>query len=152
MRVLRLVGIAIGTGVLVAGAGMLGTGLAWAQATQPSAQATAAAASAQGAAVTRTVLVPQCQVVYETVQGVECVQVPVTRMQTCYRTEYRTEAVPVTRYVPEVINESRTITVCVPKEQTTKCPVTRVVCEQVTTVKRFHHAIPVTKQVQKVVH
>ena len=64
-------------------------------------------ATAQGG--TATVLVPQTQVVYETVQSVECVQVPVTHMQTLYRTEYRTEKVPVTRMVPETVNETRTV-------------------------------------------
>ena len=35
-------------------------------------------------------------------QAYECVQVPVTYNQTCYRHECRTETVPVTRMVPEM--------------------------------------------------
>src|SRR5580698_7748409 len=47
--------------------------------------------------------------VAQTVTAYECVQVPVTYSQICYRTEYRTENVPVTRMVREVVNETRTI-------------------------------------------
>ena len=83
---------------------------------QKSTPPTGAVASAQASAP--TVLVPQSQVVYETVQSFECVQVPVTHMQTLYRTECRTENVPVTRMISEVVNETRTVTVCVPKEET----------------------------------
>src|SRR4051812_17178424 len=127
MRLLSLIGTSVCSGVLVATLGMAGNILAREQAVQPVAQSAGGAATGQGAAGgSTTVLVPQSQVVYETVQSVECVQVPVTHMQTHYRTEYRTEAVPVTRMVPEVVNETRTVTVCVPRQQTINKPVTRV--------------------------
>jgi hypothetical protein len=149
MQGLRSIGIAYFRGFwwLVR---MASKSLAWEQAAQPASQSAGVVPSAQGGVADHR-LGPQCQVVYETVQPVECVQVPV---RTCGRTgtEYRTETVPVTRLVPETVNESRTVTVCVPKQQTIKQPVTRVVCEPVTTVKRYHRAIPVTKNVEKVVH
>ncbi len=118
--------------------------LAWSAGQAPSPQAAASPSQA--------VLVPQAQVVYETVNTVECVQVPVTQMQTQYRTEYRNEAVPVTRMISEVVNEPRTVTVCVPKQQTINKQVTRYVCEPVTETKRFHRPIPVTKTVQRTVY
>src|SRR5262249_35214064 len=139
------------SGFLVAGAGMVGNCLAWEEAAKAASQPTGVTPSTQGAGGTTTVLVPQCQVVYETVQSLECVRVPVTHMQTHYRTECRTESVPVTRMIPEVVNENRTIYVCVPKEETIKRPVTRIVCEPVTVTKRFQRPIPVTKNVEKVV-
>ncbi len=104
MRLQRTVQVLVVAGMVLAGAGLTGRGRAWGQATATAqGQAGGAAASAQGG--TGTVLVPQTQVVYETVQSTQCVQVPVTHMQTCYRTEYRTETVPVTRMVPETVNE-----------------------------------------------
>src|SRR4051794_14485205 len=97
MQLLRLIGTSLCSGVLMAGLAMAGSILAQEGAVQPASQSAGAAASSQGtAAPSMTVLVPQCQVVYETVQSVECVQVPVTQMQTRYRTEYHTESVPVT--------------------------------------------------------
>src|SRR3954467_13544742 len=116
MRVLRLVGITVTSGILAAGVGMASQSLAWEQDALPASQSAGVAASAQGAGST-TVLVPQSQLVYETVQSVECVQVPVTHMQTLYRQEVRTETVPVTRMIPEQVNETRTITTMVCKPQ-----------------------------------
>src|SRR5580704_6789461 len=79
---------------------------AWSAGQAPSPQGTGALPTGQGtASPSPTVLVPQTQVVYETVNTVECVQVPVTKLRTQYRTEYRTEAVPVTRTISEVVNE-----------------------------------------------
>ena len=63
-------------------------------------------------------------------------------MQTLYRTEYRTETVPVTRMVPETVNETRTVTVCVPKQQVVRQPVTRIVCEPVTMTRRCYQRRP----------
>src|SRR6516225_7777414 len=69
----------------------------------PASQAPPASPSGQGTASAQaTVLVPQCQTVYETVNTVECVQVPTTVMQTHYRTECKTEVVPITHFVSEV--------------------------------------------------
>ena len=58
---------------------------------------------------------------------------PVTQYQTQYRTEYRTENVPVTRMVPETVNETRTITRFIPQQETiNKQVITHYVCEPVT--------------------
>src|SRR4051812_14946235 len=43
------------------------------------------------------------EVVYETVYDLETIQVPVTTNETRYRTEYRTQTVPLTRTVTEQI-------------------------------------------------
>ena len=76
--------------------GLLGGTWALSAGQAPSPQAAGTSPSAQGAAsAAPAVLVPQAQVVYETVNSVQCVQVPVTQMQTQYRTEYRNENVPV---------------------------------------------------------
>ncbi len=117
---------------------------------QKSTPPTGAVATAQANAP--TVMVPQCQVVYETVQSYECVQVPVTHMQTLYRTECRTENVPVTRMIPEVVNETRTVTVCTPKEERINQRVTRIVCEPVQVVKKCYQPVPVTKNVERVIY
>jgi len=61
------------------------------------------AVSATAQVQSTTTLVPQNQVVYETVYDVETVQVPVTVNQTQYRTECRTQTVPVTRTVVEQV-------------------------------------------------
>src|SRR5262245_8852138 len=126
MREQRWVPIAVVAMLLVGGIGLSGRGLALGQPAQPSTQVPTSGVS--GSAQGGTVLVPQTQVVYETVQSVECVQVPVTHMQTCYRTEYQTETVPVTRMIPETVNETRTVTVCVPRQQIVRQPVYRTVC------------------------
>jgi len=90
--------------------------------------------------------------VAQTVTAYECVQVPVTVSQTCYRTEYRTENVPVTRMVSEVVNETRTITYCVPKQQTVDKQITRYVCEPKTVVEKCYRKIPVTKNVERTLY
>src|SRR5271155_5961805 len=96
---------------------------------------------------------PQSQVLYQTVNTVECVQVPVTQMQTQYRTEYRTKNVPVTRMVPETVNETRTITRFIPTQETiNKQVIANYVCEPVTTIKKCYRPIPVTKNVQKTLY
>ncbi len=75
----------------------------------PSAQR--AVLSANAGNRTTTVMVPQTQVIYETVYDVETVCVPVTTTQTQYRTEYRTLTVPITRtwveQVPVTVNQTR---------------------------------------------
>ena len=121
MRLQRSVQSMVVAGILLVGAGLSGRGLAWGQAAATRSRLGRGAASAQGGST--TVLVPQTQVVYQTVQSTECVQVPVTQMQTLYRTEYRTETVPVTRMVPETVNETRTYTVCVPQQKVVRQPV-----------------------------
>ena len=96
---------------------------------------------------------PQSQVMYQTVNTVQCVQVPVTQMQTQYRTEYRTENVPVTRTVPETVNETRTITRFIPQQETVnKQVITHYVCEPVTEVKKCYRPILVTKNVEKTLY
>src|SRR5262245_13920438 len=74
------------------------------------------------------------QAVCPPVTTLECVQVPVTYMQTQYRTECRTETVPVTRMVPEVVNETRTVTNYECKPEMVNRQVTRYVCEPKTMV------------------
>ena len=111
------------------------------------------AATAQ--AQTTTILVPQNQVVYETVYDVETVQVPVTVNQTQYRTECRTQTVPVTRtvveQVPVTVNQTQYRT----EYKTQTVPVTKTVVEQVpVTVNQTQYrteyktqTVPVTKTV-----
>ena len=82
MRVQRWVQTAVVAACLVGTAGFSARGLAWEQAAGPSTQAPSSQVSATAQGGSATVLVPQAQVVYETVQSVECVQVPVTHMQT----------------------------------------------------------------------
>ena len=60
---------------------------------------------AAGSAQAGTPVVPAAQTA--AAQAYEYVQVPVTYAQTLYRTECRTENVPVTRMVREVVNETR---------------------------------------------
>ena len=95
---------------------------ALAQAT-PSAQGTVTSASAQPQ--TTTVLVPQNQVTYETVYDVETVQVPVTTTQTQYRTECRTQTVPVTRTVTEQVPVTTNQTRYRTEHKSQTVPVTR---------------------------
>ena len=68
----------------------------------PSSQSGSVAGATQAVGGTTTVLVPQDQVVYETVCDVEYVQVPTTQIQTHYKTEYRSQTVPVTRVPVQV--------------------------------------------------
>ncbi len=152
MPVQRWVVSVVVAGMLLMGAGSSGRGLAWGQAGPPSSQSPGGGVRGLFAGGTASVLVPQTQVVYETVQSSECVQVPVTHMQTLYRTEYRTQTVPVTRMVPETVNETRTYTVCVPKQQVVRQPVTRIVCEPVTMKRRCYRPVPVTKNVERTIY
>ena len=103
------------------------------QGVAPSSQASVAApaASIQAAAV----MVPQCQVVYETVYETRCVQVPVTQMQTRYRTEYRTNTVPVRRTVTEMVSTTQMQTQNRTEYRTQTVPVTRTVTEMVPTTQ-----------------
>ena len=92
----------------------------------------------------------QPQVAYQTVNTLQCVSVPVTQYQTQYRTEYRTENVPVTRMVPETVNETRTITRFIPQQETiNKQVITHYVCEQVTEIKKCYRPVPVTSRTSK---
>ena len=54
--------------------------------------------------------------------------------------------------VQEVVNENRTVTVCVPKQETVNQTMTRIVCEPVSVVKKFNRAVPVTKNVQRTIN
>ena len=143
----------VALGVMVAN--LLGMS-AWAieEAQQASPQGTGVVPSTQGSgSVAAPSLVPQNQVVYQTVNTVECVQVPVTQVQTHYRTEYRNETVPVTRMVSEVVNETRTITRFVPQQETiNKQVVSHFVCEPITVMKQCYRPVPVTKTVQKTIY
>jgi hypothetical protein len=73
-------------------------------------------------------------------------------MQTLYRTECRTESVPVTRWVSETVNETRTYTVCVPQQKVVKQPVCRIVCEPITMTRRCYRPVPITKNVERTVY
>ena len=104
-----------------------------ARAQQPvaaSGQAGSAPASSGQAAATTT-FVPQNQIVYETVYDTECYLVPTTQMRTDYKTECKTETVPVTTTVydqvptTELRNEYRT------EYKTKTVPVTRTVVDQI---------------------
>ena len=129
-------------GVLFAVSSLAGASLVSGEAQAPSGQG--GAASGQSA----TTGSAQAAVA-QTVAAYECVQVPVTYSQTCYRTEYRTENVPVTRMVREVVNETRTISYCVPKQQTVDKKIVRYVCEPTTVVQKCYRPICVTKNVER---
>jgi hypothetical protein len=105
---------------------------------------------AAGSAQAGTPAVPAAQTA--SAQAYECVQVPVTYTQTLYRTECRTETVPVTRMVRECVNETRTVTCYTPQQQMVTKPVTRVVCEPTTVVQKCWRPIPVTKTVQRTIY
>ena len=132
-------------GMLIAGLAITAGGWTWEEAAQaPSKQGEDAAASGQATSVA----VPTAQ----TVQAFECVQVPVTYAQTYYRRECRTETVPVTRMVKELVNETRTVTCYVPQQRVVTKQVTRYVCEPTTVVQKCYRPIPVTKTVQRTLY
>ena len=79
-------------------------------------------------------------------------QVPVTYAQTYYRQECRTETVPVTRMVPELVNETRTVTCYIPQQRVVNKPVTRYVCEPTTVVQKCYRPIPVTRTVERTIY
>jgi hypothetical protein len=139
MQRLKLNRVLVMLGSLATVVGFTGGASAW-EALQgaPSAQSTTAA--------------PQSQVAYQTVNTVECVQVPVTQMQTQYRTECRTVDVPVTRMVSEVVNEQRTITHFVPQQKTINKTVTHYVCEPTIVTEKCYRPVPVTKTVQRTLY
>ena len=111
--------------------------------------------SASAAPQATTILVPQNQVTYETVYDVETVQVPVTTTQTQYRTECRTQTVPVTRTVTEQVPGHDNQTQYRTEYRTQTVPVTRTVTEQVpVTVNQTQYrteyrtqTVPVTRTV-----
>jgi hypothetical protein len=145
----RVIGLLV---ALVAGYGLTTRAWAWEDAQAPSPQQAVTQPSAQGAAGGAPASA-QSPVAYQTVNTVQCVQVPVTQYQTLYRTEYRTENVPVTRMVPETINETRTITRFIPQQETVnKQVITHFICEPVTEVKKCYQPVPVTKNVQKTLY
>jgi hypothetical protein len=84
--------------------------------------------------------------------GYECVQVPVTYAQTYYRQECRTETVPVTRMVKELVNETRTVTCYIPQQRVVNKPVTRYVCEPTTVVQKCFRPVPVTRTVERTIY
>jgi hypothetical protein len=149
MRLKTIRSVSLLLTAIFAGLGLRSDSGVLGQTAAPAAQspAPAPAPSMQG-----SVLVPQCQTVYETVETVECVQVPTTVMQTHYRTECRTETVPITHFVSEVVNEPRTHTCWEPQQETVLKPVTHFVCEPTTVMQRCFHYYPVTKQVQRTVY
>ena len=107
-----------------------------------------------------TVMMPQDQVVYETVYDTHYVQVPTTQMQTQCKTEYRTQTVPVTRVVTEQVPTTQMQTQYKTEYQTRTIPVTRMVAEQVPTtqmqtlykIEYKTQTVPVTKTVAEVVN
>ena len=84
--------------------------------------------------------------------AMECVQVPVTYYQTQYRTECRTEMVPVTRMVREVVDETRTVTVFHPQQEIVDKKIVRYVCEPATVMQRCYRPVPVTKNVERTLY
>jgi hypothetical protein len=54
--------------------------------------------------------------------------------------------------VPETVNETRTVTICTPRQQVVRQPVHRVVCEPVTMTRRCYRPVPVTKNVQRTIY
>ena len=100
----------------------------------PSAQSGAVASASQEPGTT-TVMVPQDQVTYQTVYDVECVQVPTTQLQTQYKTEYRSQTVPVTRVVTEQVPTTQMQTQYKTEYRTQTVPVTRTIVEQVPTTQ-----------------
>ena len=129
-------------GILIAGLGITAGGWSKEEANQaPTAQVGGTAvAAAQSPAASGQVV------------GYECVQVPVTYAQTYYRQECRTETVPVTRMVPELVNETRTVTCYTPQQQIVNKPVTRYVCEPTTVVQKCYRRIPVTRTVERTIY
>jgi hypothetical protein len=127
-------------------AASLGITVAWsrAESVQPPSSQAGAAGSAIPAA--------QSSVATGSLQAYECVQVPVTYTQTLYRRECRTETVPVTRMVPELVNETRTVTCYTPQQRMVSKPVTRYVCEPTTVVQKCYRPVPVTRTVQRTIY
>src|SRR5262245_66184332 len=93
--------VTIGIMLLVALPANPVVGAAWQSQITASGQAAAPAASGQSVGGTVTTYEARDQVVYETVYDTESFQVPVTQMQTRFRTEYQTQTVPVARWVTE---------------------------------------------------
>ena len=116
----------------------------------PSKQAVAAEASAGAAGP--ALPAGQSGVATASLQAYECVQVPVTYTQTLYRRECRTETVPVTRMVPELVNETRTVTCYTPQQRMVNKPVTRYVCEPTTVVQKCYRPVPVTRTIQRTIY
>jgi hypothetical protein len=132
--------------VLVAGLVMM-AGWTRAEAFQaPSNQAVAAAGSAQ--ATSPAVAAGQAG----SLQAYECVQVPVTYNQTLYRQECRTETVPVTRMVREVVNETRSVTCYTRQQEMVTKQVTRFVCEPTTVVLKSYRPVPVSRMVERPIY
>jgi hypothetical protein len=154
MQLLKRSRVVVASVVIAAGLGLAGRTLALAEAQAPSAQGAGMVPSGQMAVGgSPPATTPQSQVVYQTVNTVECVQVPVTLAQTQYRTEYRTETVPVTRMVPECVNETRTITRYIPQQETiNKQVITHYVCEPTTVMTKCYRPVPVTKTVQRTLY
>ena len=115
---------------------------------------TTTAPSAQAAAAP-TPMVWQNQVVYETVYDTECVLVPTTQMRTEYKTECKTETVPVTRTVYDEVTSTEMQTRYRTDYKTQTTPVTRTVIDQIPTTQmqtRFKteyktDSVPVTRTV-----
>ena len=59
---------------------------------------------------------------------------------------------PVTRMVPEMVNETRTVTTFEPKQEIVNKPVTRYVCEPTTVVQKCYRPVPETKNVQRTIY
>ena len=74
-------------------------------------------------------------------------QVPTTQMQTRYRTEYKSRTVPVSRSVPEIVNVPRTYTVYVPQQQTVNQQIWKTILEPVTKTEKQYRYNTVMKTV-----
>jgi hypothetical protein len=142
----RLIGQRVFARVGVMAAGLvLSAGWAAAAIQTPSKQEPAAGSAQAGASA-----LPAGQAASP--QAYEYVQVPVTYTQTLYRNECRTETVPVTRMVREVVNETRTVTCYTPQQEMVTRPVTRFVCEPTTVVQKCWRPVPVTRTVQRTIY
>ena len=135
-------------GILIAALGMTAGGWSKEEAVQTHRSAQTRRQPRSGAAIPAA----QSPAASGQVVGYECVQVPVTYAQTYYRRECRTETVPVTRMVPELVNETRTVTCYTPQQQIVNKPVTRYVCEPTTVVQKCYRPVPVSRIVERTIY
>ena len=111
--------------------------------------------AAPGQVASATTMVPQNQIVYETVYDTECYLVPTTQMRTEYKTECKTETVPVTYTVVDEIPSTEMQTQYRTEYKTKTTPVSRTVYDQVpSTVMQTRYrtdyktqTVPVTRTV-----
>ena len=54
--------------------------------------------------------------------------------------------------VPELVNETRTVTCYTPQQRMVNKPVTRYVCEPTTVVQKCYRPVPVTRTIQRTIY